>query len=400
MKVLQINSVFNAGSTGRIASNIHHQLHHQNYESFVIYGRESGEESETTIKIGTNIGNYLHVVKTRFLDLHGFGSKNATLELLNLINEIKPDVIHLHNIHGYFLNIEILFTYLKKIKVAVVWTLHDCWSFTGHCAYFDYANCEKWKTGCYSCPEKKSYPTSIVKDNSKENYHSKKKIFNGLENLIIVTPSVWLKKNVKNSFLKDYPVITINNGIDLDLFKPTKSNFKVEHKLKDKYMILGVANEWDRRKGLKFFIDLSPMLKKDEVIVLVGLSNKQIEKLPRNIVGISKTNSIEDLAKIYSSANVFINPTLEDNFPTTNLESLACGTPVITFETGGSPETIDKSTGYVVKEKTAESLYEMIKKNRKQEIASEDCRKRALKYYSQHSSIAKYISLYRERISK
>lgn len=400
MKILQINSVFDAGSTGRIASNIHNQLRNQNYESFIIYGRESGEESKETIKIESNIGNYIHVVKTRLLDLHGFGSKKATLELLNLINEIKPDVIHLHNIHGYYLNIEILFDYLKKINVAVVWTLHDCWAFTGHCAYFDYANCEKWKTGCYSCPEKKSYPTSYLIDNSKENYNSKKNIFNGLENLIIVTPSFWLEKNVKKSFLKEYPTVTINNGIDLDLFKPRKSNFKTQHKLDEKYMILGVASEWDRRKGLKFFIELSPMLENDEVIVLVGLSKKQMEKLPKNIIGISKTNNIEELAEIYSSANIFINPTLEDNFPTTNLESLACGTPVITFETGGSPETIDKYTGYVVKEKTAKNLYQSIKKNRHNAINDDVCRERAISNYSQHISIFKYINLYKERIMK
>ena len=335
MKVLQINSVCGVGSTGRIATDIHSMLTNQGHKSYIAFGRNLPENCNNTIRIGTKYDNYSHIALTRVSDKHGFGSKKATNEFIKEVEKLDPDIIHLHNIHGYYINIEILFEYLKKADKPVIWTLHDCWSFTGHCSHFDYVGCDKWKTGCFNCPEKKSYPASIVFDNSKSNYLMKKELFAGVKNMTIVTPSKWLAELVQKSFLGEYPIKVINNGIDLDVFKPTKSNFRKEHNLENKFIILGVASGWSQRKGFHHFIELSKKIKKDEKIIIVGLTEKQKKSLPHNIIGITRTNNIKELAEIYSVADIYVNLTLEDNFPTTNLEALACGTPVITFDTGG-----------------------------------------------------------------
>lgn len=399
MKVLQINSVCGIGSTGRIATDIHNILIEQGHESYIAYGRDLPKNCDNAIRIGTKIDNYTHVAKTRVLDKHGFGSIKATIEFIDEVEELDPDIIHLHNIHGYYINIEILFNYLKEANKPVVWTLHDCWSFTGHCAYFDYACCNKWQKGCYKCPEKKSYPSSFVFDNSKKNYVSKKDIFTGVDNLTIVTPSNWLADLVKKSYLKEYSVKVINNGIDLDVFKPTKGNFKDKYNLNNKYIILGVASAWDRRKGLKYFVELADKVSEDEVIVLVGLTEKQINQIPKNIIGITRTNNVEELVDIYSSADVFVNPTLEDNYPTTNLESLACGTPVITFDTGGSPECIDSETGIVVEKGNLDALLLAINKI-KSIVIDEKILLRRSKLFDKTNRFNDYIDVYKSLLER
>lgn len=396
MKVLQINSVCGIGSTGRIATDIHNILIEQGHESYIAYGRDLPKNCENAIRIGTKIDNYTHVAKTRLLDKHGFGSKKATIEFIDKVKRLDPDIIHLHNIHGYYINIEILFDYLKAANKPVIWTLHDCWSFTGHCSHFDYIGCKKWKTGCFDCPQKQEYPKSVLIDNSEWNYNKKKEIFMGVDNMMLVTPSNWLSNLVGKSFLKDYRIEVINNGIELSFFKPTDNEFRKKYELDDKFIILGVASIWTQSKGINYFLELSTNLKEDEVIVLVGLSNKQLKEIPENIIGISRTNNVEELADIYSSADIFVNPTLEDNFPTVNLEALACGTPVITFETGGSPESINNKTGMVVKERSSVKLYENISNIRVSEKHSyiKECVDRAIKKYDSKLKYEEYISLY------
>lgn len=400
MKILQINSVCGIGSTGRIATDIHKILIEQGHESYIAYGRDLPKNCSNAIKIGTKIDNYTHVAKTRLLDKHGFGSKQATIEFIDKVKELAPDIIHLHNIHGYYINIEVLFNYLKEANKPVVWTLHDCWSFTGHCAYFDYAGCDKWKSGCYSCPEQKAYPSSLILDNSDSNYLIKKKNFTGVKNLTIVTPSQWLANLVKESFLSEYTVKVINNGIDLNTFRPNVGDFRKKHKLEGKFIILGVAGVWDRRKGLKYFKDLSSKLAKDEVVVLIGLSKKQIKVLPENIIGVSRTNDIEELVDIYTSSDVFVNLTLEDNFPTTNLEALACGTPVITFDTGGSPESVSSTVGYIAQKFNIEEIYEKIKliKLNGNAYYQRECLEIASKRFNKEFKYKEYIELYIEEI--
>jgi len=294
----------------------------------------------------------------------------------------------------------LLFDFIKKKNIPIVWTLHDCWAFTGHCCVFGYVGCSKWKTGCFKCPQKKQYPSSFFIDASKKNYERKKKLFTGVNKLKIVVPSRWLFELLKDSFLNEYEIEIIYNGIDLDSFMPTENKFRRNNFLLKKFIILGVANVWDERKGLRYFLELSKYIQKDEIIVLVGLNKKQLKNLPKNIIGIERTFNITQLADIYSSADVFVNPTLDDNFPTTNIEALACGTPVITFETGGSPEAVYQGAGIVVKNKSAKDLYNAIEyiKNNKNEFGAETCRDIAVNKFDYKKNFMRYLEIYKEMV--
>ena len=345
-RILFINSVCN-GSTGSICKNLYKAAVEEGHECCIAYGRGEAPKGFKTIKIGNKLDIYLHVLKARLFDASGFGSKQATKEFIKKIDEFKPDIIHLHNIHGYYVNIEILFKYLRAHpEIKKIWTLHDCWAFTGHCAYYTYAKCNKWQRCCNSnCPNKNEYPKAIFSKVEK-NFNRKKEIFNNVENMILVTPSEWLKNEVEKSYLKSYQIEVINNGVDTKIFKYTKSNIKEKYSIKNKKVILGVASVWDKRKGLDIFIKLSKRLDSNYQIVLIGLNKKQQKKVSDNIIGITRTENVQELVKWYSAAEVLFNPTLEDNYPTVNLEAIACGTPVITFDTGGSPESAfaDEST--------------------------------------------------------
>lgn len=395
MKVVQINSVCGVGSTGRIAIDISKKLNDNNIENYILYG--VGESDyPNAIKFGGKLNVKMHQINTRLFGKHAFYSKKATQELVKRLKEINPDIVHLHNIHGHYLNIEILFNYLIETNKKVIWTLHDCWSFTGHCAHFDFINCRRWENGCYKCPQLNEYPKSLLFDRSKESFIDKKRIFTSVNNMLIVTPSHWLASLVKQSFLKKYPIQIINNGIDLDLFKPNVSNFRKNYNIENKFIILGVASIWGMKKGYSYFLQLAKELNDDEVIVLIGLSEGQMYNLPDNVIGITRTNSISELAAVYSAADVFVNPTLEDNFPTTNLEALACGTPVITFNTGGSIESIDNSCGIVVKKGVNKELMDGIKiiKNKRKESYSSKCVQRAVNYYDKNDRYNDYLELY------
>lgn len=398
LKVLQINSVCGVGSTGRIATDLYDILKQQGHNCKIAYGRGEAKNIplEDTIKIGTDFDVKLHGVLTRFTDRTGFYSTGATKKLIEQIKEYNPDVIHLHNIHGYYINIKLLFEYLKQRNKPVVWTLHDCWSFTGHCAYFDFVGCDRWQTGCQQCPQKSSYPTSLFLDGSKQNYKKKQVLFTGLPNLTIVTPSQWLGDLVKRSFLKEYPVQVIHNGIDLSQFRPTESDFRKKHNLQNHKIILGVASVWEKRKGLEDFIVLSTLLDEQYKIVLVGLTEKQVEKLPPNMIGFTRTNSIKELAELYSTADVFVNPTYEDNFPTTNLEALACGTPVVTYQTGGSPECLIDACGATVLQGDLKQLYDTIVKMVLSKVSENDCSKHRLNF-DKRKRYADYIRIYQRR---
>lgn len=394
MKVLQINSVCGIGSTGRIATDIHQMLVEQGHESSIAYGRGLSMNCDNPIKIGTKCDNYVHVALTRVADKHGFGSKEATVEFIKKIENINPDIIHLHNIHGYYINIKILFDYLRLANKPVVWTLHDCWAITGHCSHFDYIGCEKWKTGCYNCPQKKSYPKSELIDNSKINYNSKQSIFNGINNLTIVTPSEWLAGLIKESYLKDYPIKIINTGVDIDVFKPTPSDFRKKYDVENKFVILGVASDWVEKKGFYHYIDLSKKLEDDKVIILVGVTEKQKRQLPHNIIGITKTNNINELAEIYTAANVFVNLTLEDNFPTVNIEAMACGTPVITYNTGGSIECITSENGLIVERGNWLAILKIVNENNDIFTKNNNIRDYVAEKFNKKEQYKIYLELY------
>lgn len=391
MKVLMINSVCGIRSTGRICTDIATELEKQGHEVKIAYGRENVPEQfkKYAIRIGSDFGVKLHALTARFFDNSGFGSKSATKNFIKWINEYNPDVIHLHNIHGYYLNIKILFDYLQKSGKKVVWTLHDCWAFTGHCSYFDYAGCDKWKTYCCNCPQKESYPSSILFDNSKKNYLNKKKCFTSISNMTFVTPSEWLSGLVKRSFLGKYDVKVINNGVDTEIFKPTESDFRKKHGIEDKKIVLGVASVWDKRKGLSDFLELSKLLDDSYRIVLVGLNKEQISGLPNNVIGMEKTNNTKELAEIYTAADVFVNPTYEDNYPTVNLEAQACGTPVITYNTCGSPESVDFNG--VVTKGNVKAIAALVKQPKKLKVLIPP---------PKNEQYRKYLELYEELIDE
>lgn len=363
MKVIQINTVCGIGSTGRIATDIHVGLQAKGITSHIMYGRGEAIACDSAIKISSNLDFYSHALQTRLLDNHGFCSTKATQQAIKILGQLRPDIVHLHNIHGYYLNVELLFTYLKQHpEIKVIWTLHDCWPFTGHCAHFDYAQCDKWKIQCFRCPQKNTYPASQGLDNSKNNYQRKNSAFTGVKDLTIVTPSQWLADLVKQSYLKDYPVQVVNNGINLSVFQPRQSEFRVKHNLVDKFLIMGAASVWSPRKGFNDFIALANMLPDNYCLVMVGLSQDKIKTLPSNIIGIHHTDNPTELAEIYSAADVFFNPTYEDNYPTVNLEAIACGTPVITYNTGGSPESVSSEHGFVVDKGDLRAVVEVVGK--------------------------------------
>jgi glycosyltransferase involved in cell wall biosynthesis len=400
MRILQINTAVNSGSTGRITEDIGQLLLDNGHESFIAFGRGNRPSKSKLIKIGSLLEVYFHGLKTLLFDRHGFGSRSATKRLIDQIERIKPDIIGLHNIHGYYLNIEVLFEFLSVKKIPVVWTLHDCWAFTGHCAYYDSISCERWQTECYQCPKKNKYPSSYFLDNSKQNFIDKKRLFNLPNQINLVTPSNWLSNEVKKSFLNKHNLQVINNGINLAVFKQKDSNilreFSTRFSLNQKKIVLGVANIWDERKGLNEFVKLRDLLDKDIEIVLIGLNKKQIKKLPNGILGIQRTESIDELSNWYNIASVYVNPTFQDNFPTTNIESLACGTPVITYKTGGSPESINQDTGIVVEKGNLKGLQESIVSilSLSKENYSGACRMSAEKLYNMNDRYNDYLNLY------
>lgn len=341
MKYLFINVLAGSGSTGRIAAEQCRELQRQGHQCVLAYGRGKAMCPDVkTYPIGDPWSARLHGLRSRLLDDAGAGSWAATREFLKWVKEFDPDVIWLHNLHGYYINLELLFGYLRSCGKEIHWTLHDCWAFTGHCAYYDFAECDRWKTGCHDCPEKHAYPKSVLRDNSAGNYEWKKRLFTGIENLRVRVPSNWLKSQVAESFLREYPVEVVYNTVDREIFKPTSSDLRSKYALEEKKVLLGVANVWDMRKGLQDFLALEKLLGSDYQIVLVGLSEKQIKALPKGILGLPRTDSVQQLAQWYSAADVYVNPTYEDNYPTTNLEAQACGTPCITYRTGGSVESV------------------------------------------------------------
>lgn len=405
MKVLQINTAVNTGSTGRIAEEIGQAVIAAGHTSYIAYGRASGKSHSHTIKIGSSFDQKIHGLQTRIFDRHGFASATATKRLVAEINCINPDVIHLHNLHGYYLHVGVLFDYLKEAKKPVVWTLHDCWPFTGHCCYFDFVQCNKWKTHCEKCPLQRKYPESLVFDNSYKNFDIKKELFNGVQNLTLVTPSNWLSKLLQESFLHNYPVSVIHNGIDLSVFKPLgDATLSIGQKLNigKGAVILGVASVWDRRKGLKDFIQLSEKIDPADRIVLLGLTKQQQEGLPQNIIGIERTENLAEMVQLYNLATVFVNPTWVDNFPTTNIEALACGTPVITYDTGGSLEAVDNNTGWVVEKGNIEGLVNAIAtiKQKGKEFFVAACRARAQALFNNKERFGDYIELYQSVLQR
>lgn len=379
MKILIVNAVCGNGSTGRICTDLHDMLIQKGHSSMVAYahGNPMRIVPEDTYRINNVKGYYIHNAISRITDRAGFYSKKATRQFIDFIKSYKPDLIHLHNLHGYYINIELLFNYLGSTKIPIVWTLHDCWAYTGHCTHYSYIGCRKWISGCYKCPQKSNYPKSFVYDNSKKNYINKKQLFTSLQSLSITTPSVWLADEVKKSFLGKFPIFTIYNGIDLEIFKPINSNILAEIGIYNKKKILlSVASSWNSRKGLYDLIKLSSILDHSKYQqIIVGLTNKEIRNIPKEIIGISRTDSLEELVKLYSAADVFINPSYEETMGMVTAEALACGTPVIVYDKTAVPEIPDSNSGIIVDAGSIGGIINSLPKAIS--LDREECRKRA-----------------------
>ena len=394
-RLLQIDTCLGVGSTGRITESIARLAQEHGWECYIVHGARyvKRPSSMKDIQSVSKLGEYMHFAEGLLFDNHGLASRAATRRVVKQIMEIKPDVIQMHCIHGYYLNYKILFEYLNTTDIPVVWTFHDCWAFTGHCAHFVTAGCNKWKSGCFDCPLKGDYPKSFV-DRSSRNYGIKKRLFSTNGNQHLVPVSNWMAGYVEQSFLGKKDIRVIKNGVDLGVFRPI-SREKVE-----KFRILGVSSVWNKDKGLFDFYRLRELLDHAGYeIVLVGLRADQMKDLPKGITGIEKTDSVEELVRLYSSSDVFVNPTYADTFPTVNLEALACGTPVITYKTGGSPEAVSLETGWVVEQGDTEEVARLIKAladkpgNEIQE-QRKACRKRAEQEFDQSRCFHKYLDLY------
>ena len=387
--LLQLNECLNF-STGKIAQSIGEAAMRNGWESYIAYSsRESLVPCKSkVIKVGNKFDPYIHYAENLLLDREGLSSRCATKKLVEQIKDINPDVVQLHSLHDHWLNYKILFEYLNSTDIQVVWTFHDCWAMTGHCMHFVTKNCDRWKTGCHDCLMKGEYPKSLV-DRSRINWELKKSLFAGCKNLSIVACSDWIAEFARESFLKDKRIITIHNGVDLSLFKPQS---KTESK---KYKIIAVSSPWYPAKGELDIYKLRSILSDEEFeIIMVGLSEDQMKKLPAGIRGIQRTQNVNELAKLYSDSDVLINPTYADTFPTVNLEALACGTSVITYRTGGSPEAVDEKTGIVVEQGDVDALADAIRTMKEHPLSSEACRKRAEENFNKDKCFEKYINLY------
>lgn len=406
MKLVQINPVLRRStSTGRIMEEIGDIMMANGWECYAAYSRGRDGLMPTRmipLPVGNIVSTVLHGLNTRFFDRHGLASYMATKAFVKKLKEIKPDIVHIHNIHGYFLNYKLLFKYLSENNVKVVWTVHDCWLYTGHCYYYSAAGCYKWKSGCGHCPQRMHFPKSLMFDRSARNFIDKKKAFNSIsqENMVIVPVSQWMRDEMRESYLKDYPFRVIHNGIDTDIFSP-----QPVEEVKKKYgiagydkIILGLASIWLKEKGLDDFIEMSRMLRPDEKIVMVGVDDKTRRLLPDNILTIRRTDNVAELAALYSAATAFVNPTWQDNYPTVNLEAQACGTPVVTYRTGGSPESLTAETGMIVEQGDVEGLLDAVRKFAEvpKEQITKVCREHAEANFDKRDRYADYINLYHD----
>lgn len=400
LKLLQLNVCLNY-STGKIAQSIGEVAMQHGWVSYIAYSsREPFVPCKSeVIRVGNMITPYIHYIENRIFDREGLSSRCATKILVEFIKKFKPDIIQLHNIHDHWVNYKILFEYLNQTDIKVVWTFHDCWAFTGHCFHFVTKNCERWQIQCYDCPLVHEYPNTLA-DHSLKNYELKKRLFGDCKNLTIVPCSDWMENFVKKSFLKNKKIYVIKNGVNLNTFRPLCDNIKRTDKDRI-FRILAVSNIWNKEKGFSDIIKLRKILLKDDFdITVVGLNKNQLDNLPNGIVGIRRTSNVQELVELYSNADVLINPTYADTFPTVNLEALACGTPIITYRTGGSPETVDEKTGIVVNQGDVDGMAEAIKKIKNHPLSAEDCRERAVQYFDKDKCFERYISLYKQLIAK
>ena len=393
-KLLQINVTANWGSTGKIAEQIGVLAQQHGWESYIAYGRHMNASANRLIKIGSTLDTYEHYLENRFFDNEGRASRRATMKFLKEVDKIKPDIVHLHNIHDHYLNYPLLFQYLAEKNIPVVWTQHDLWAITGRCCYI-IPSCERWRNKCHDCPMLNRFSV----DRSLENHQLKKQLFSKIPSLTIVPVSEWLGNTIRQSYLKEHPIKVIHNGIDITMFSPRISGLYEQFCIDNqkKIILLGVACPWSNRKGLRDYLELSERLDNRFVIILVGLSEKQMADFPSNVIGLPKTQSQNELAELYSMSDILLSLSYGETFGMTMVEAYACGTPCIVYDNTAQPEIVTPNTGRVAKtgdiDEVARLVYEMTESNFK-DNHSADCRVRAEQMYDKNKSFMKYIDLY------
>lgn len=405
MRILQVNQVVTVTSTGRIVENLGNFLLDNGHESFIAYsGRPKSPSNSHLYQISNSLDSNLHAIGTRLFDTHGLHSLSVTKKFLSWVDELNPDIIHLHNIHGYYLNYPLLFDFLSKSRKPVIWTFHDFWPITGHCSYFTDVNCEKWKSQCYSCPKKKLYPSSILMDNSKTNYITKKKYFSSLDRLEVVTISNWSRELVNDSFLGNKRIHKIPNGIDSSKFRITevaKEGIRSKYGLSEKKILLGLATTWGKRKGYFDYLKLAEILPRDYQIVLVGLQGDLAKGLPKQIIPIKRTESIDDLVNLYNLSEITLNLSYQETFGLTTVEGLMCGVPGIVYNATASPELINDEVGVIVEPGHIEGIVDAIRKIEKnggKKSYREKCRKYAVDNFDAEIVHKQYLDLYQRLI--
>lgn len=406
-KLLQINVCNNIFSTGKIVGEIGDEAIKNGWESYIVYGREYLPSNSVDIKIGNKLEQMAHVLESRVFDNTGLGCGSilATKALIGHIKRIKPDIIHLHVLSGYYVNIRRLMKFLRTLDIPIVWTFHSCWEFTGHCTHYDYERCYKWRELCHDCPLYKEYPQSWFWDNSKNNYNLKKKLFLSLKNLHIVTVSKWLKSQVENSFFKGQDVTAIYNGIDVELFKPLgrKEELKQKFGFGNKKVLIALASMWLPKKGINDYMALAKALESEDVlIVLVGYKPKDQEELPSNVMARPVTTNRQELVELYNAADAVLNLSYEESFGLTTVEGLSCGTPAIVYDRTASPELVDESSGIVVKAGDIKSLRSAVQEvlSKGEDKFAEPCRERAVTYFDKKSTYKNYVTLYSRLVNR
>ncbi|MDD6745480.1 MAG: glycosyltransferase [Bacteroidales bacterium] len=410
-RLLQINPVVRINtSTGRIMQEIGELAMAHGWESYIAYsrGRDGLKPCQSrTVPVGNRVDVAWHGLMTRLLDRHGLASVGPTERLVAEMRRIQPDIVHIHNIHGYFLNYPVLFRYLAEADIPVIWTVHDCWLYTGHCYHYDYIGCDRWQLGCGQCPQQHKFPASWLVDRSHQNFEDKRRAFTSMPHhrLTIVPVSHWMRDEMSRSMLADYDYRVIHNGIDTDIFQPYEDTAEVRrlyHIGERQHVVLGVASVWSAEKGLDDLLHLATLLHEDETLVLVGVSDEVCKQLPAGVVGIRRTENIGQLARLYATADVFVNATWQDNYPTVNLESIACGTPVVTYRTGGSIESVTDATGLVVEQGDVQGLLDAVRsmEHKGKDAYRQVCRDYALAHFRKEDRYADYLKLYDELLAR
>lgn len=420
MRIAQIN-VVSSLSTGRIAVQLCRVSTGAGHKALLCHSRDHAPGDIFSFRIGGKLDTYAHAALSRLTDREGFFSRRATKKLVRQLQLYQPDLIHLHNLHGHYLHLPTLFAYLKKANLPVVWTLHDCWAYTGHCAYYTTAvdapligpvkrrraeqhtvGCDRWQNGCGQCVLSRAYPSSWFADQSARNWKEKRELFCHLPYLVLTTPSEWLRDEVKQSFLKDYPVYVLPNGIDLEAFKPCQSDeFMYDavrsyglDRTEGKKLVLSVAAVWDERKGLEDLIELAEKLGPDYCVAAVGLDQQQMEALPKgSIIGVKRTGNLNDLCALYTAADVYVSASREETMGMTLVEALACGTQVICYDATAMPEIVTPEVGETVPLGDIDTLAQTVRRLCDQPKDAQACRARAAEYDAQDRFRA-YLELY------